>query len=108
MFIGVPIFLLYWYVRLLLGHVFDILIIIAILIFGYIARNEGYVKQVSPKVRRVECMVCGGLFTGFATLTVESAPRSPPSISPLLPALPILIVVGVYVGDKVGRKLKMY
>ena len=106
--IGAPIFLLYWHARLLLGHVFDILIIVAILIFGCIARKEGYVKQVPPKVRRVEVIVCGSLFTGFAILTTLRVLYGPLPYPQSFLLFLALIVVGAYVGDKVGRKLKMY
>jgi len=105
---GVPIFLLYWHARLLLGHILDILIIIAILIFGYVARKEGYVKQVPPKIRRVEVIVCGGLLTGFGILTTLRVLFGPlPSPHSFLLFL-TLIVVGAYASDKVGRKLRWY
>jgi hypothetical protein len=103
--IGVPIFLLYWYARLFAGHVFDIIIIIAILIFGYIARKEGYVKQVPPKVRRVEVIVCGGLFTGFAVLTALRVLFGPLPYPHSFLLFLILIAVGAYLGDTVGMKL---
>jgi hypothetical protein len=101
---AVPIFLLYWSARTVLGHSVDLLIIIAILIFGYIARKEGYVRQVPPKVRRVQVIVCGGLFTGFAiliTLRVLFGPLPYPHSFLLFLTL---IAVGAYVSDIVGRK----
>ena len=107
-FMAVPIFLLYWCARLLLGHVFDILVIIAILIFGYIARKEGYVKQVPPKVRRVEVIVCGGLFTGFAILITLRVLFGPLPYPHSFMLFLILIAVGAYMGDTVGRKLRWY
>ena len=106
--IGVPIFLFYWYARLLLGHVFDILIIVAILIFGYIARKEGYVKQVPPKVRRVEVVVCSGLFAGFAILITLRVLLGPLPYPHSFLLFLILIAVGAYIGDTVGRKLRRY
>jgi hypothetical protein len=107
-FIGVPIFLFYWYARLLLGHVFDILIIVAILIFAYVARKEGNVKQVPPEVRRVEVIMCSGLFAGFAILTTLRVVYGPlPYPYSFLPFL-ILIAVGAYIGDIVGRKFRWY
>ena len=103
------------YARVLLGISFSILLIIARLIFGYVARKEGYVekaKELSPKyyyyARRVEVIVCGGLFTGFATLiTLTVLFGSLPSPHSFLLFL-TLIVVGAYIGDKVGRKLGWY
>ena len=112
---AVPIFLLYWYARTLLGHSVDILIIIAILVFGYIARKEGYVERAkarSPKVfyyvRRVEVIVGGGLFTGFAILTTLRVLFGPLPYPHSFLLFLTLIVVGAYIGDKVGRKLKLY
>ena len=112
---AVPIFLLTMYARILLGVSFSILLIIARLVFGYVARKEGYVekaKELSPKyyyyARRVECIVGGGLFTGFAilsTLTVLFGPLPYPHSFLLFL---ILIAVGAYVGDTVGRKLRWY
>lgn len=115
LFMAVPIFLLTVYARILLGISFSILLIIARLVFGYVARKEGYVekaKELSPKyyyyARRVEVIVCGGLFTGFAILTTLRVLLGPlPSPHSFLLFL-TLIVVGAYIGDKVGRKLKMY
>jgi uncharacterized membrane protein YfcA len=106
LFMSVSIFLLYWYARLLLGHVFDILIIVAIVIFGYVARKRRYVKQVSPKVRRVEVIACSGLFTSFAFLTTLTVLFGPIPYPHSFLLFLILIVVGAYVGDIVGRKLR--
>jgi len=115
LFMAVPIFLLTVYARVLIGISFSIFLIIARLVFGYVARKEGYVekaKELSPKyyyyARRVECIVGGGLFTGFAiliTLTVLFGPLPYP-YSFLL--FFILIAVGAYIGDTVGRKLGWY
>lgn len=105
LFMAVSIFLLYWYARTLLGHSVDLLIIIAILIFGYIARKERYVKQVPPRVRRVEVMVCGGLFTGFAILITLRVLFGPLPYPHSFLVFLILIAVGAYIGDTVGRKL---
>ena len=115
LFLAVPIFLLTVYARVHLGISFSILLIIARLVFGYVARKEGYVekaKELSPKyyyyARRVEVIVCGGLFTGFATLiTLTVLFGSLPSPHSFLLFL-TLIVVGAYIGDKVGRKLGWY
>jgi len=52
LFMAVPIFLLTVYARIHLGISFSILLIIARLVFGYVARKEGYVekaKELSPK-----------------------------------------------------------
>jgi len=112
---AVPIFLLTWHVRVLLGYSFVVLILIARLVFGYVARKEGYVekaKELSPKyyyyARRVECIVGGGLLTGFTTMTIWRLliDRPLPPYSFLL--FLILIVVGAYIGDIVGRKLRWY
>ena len=115
LFMAVPIFLLTVYARIHLGISFSILLIIARLVFGYVARKEGYVekaKELSPKyyyyARRVEVIVCGGLFTGFAILTTLRVLFGPlPSPHSFLLFL-TLIVVGAYIGDKVGRKLGWY
>ena len=115
LFMAVPIFLLTVYARILLGISFSILLIIARLVFGYVACKEGYVekaKELSPKyyyyARRVEVIVCGGFLTGFTTMTIWRLliDRPLPPYSFLL--FLILIVVGAYIGDKVGRKLKVY
>ncbi len=113
--IGVPIFLLTVYVRILLGISFSILLIIARLVFGYVARKEGYVekaKELSPKyyyyARRVECIVGGGLFTGFAILTTLSVLFGPLPYPHSFLLFLILIAVGAYIGDIVGRKLRWY
>lgn len=107
-FMAVPIFLLTWYAHLLLGHSVNVIIIIAILVFGYVARKEGYVKQVSPKLRRIQFVVSGGLLTGFAiliTLRVLFGPLPYPHSFLLFLAL---IAVGAYVSDIVGRKFRWY
>jgi hypothetical protein len=108
LFMTVSIFLLYWYAHTLLGHSVDILIIIAILVFGYIARKEGYVKQVPPKVRRVEVIVCGGLFAGFAVLITLRVLFGPLPYPHSLLLFLILIAVGAYIGDTIGKKLRRY
>jgi|GEM_PF-2808067 len=115
LFMAVPIFLLTVYARILLGISFSILLIIARLVFGYVARKEGYVekvKELSPKyyyyARRVECIVGGGLFTGFAILTTLRVLYGPLPYPQSFLLFLILIAVGANVGDKVGRKLKVY
>jgi hypothetical protein len=107
-FMAVPIFLLTWYAHLLVGHTIDIFIITAILVFGYVARKEGYVKQVPPKLRRIQFVVSGGLLTGFAiliTLRVLFGPLLYPYSFLLFLTL---IAVGAYIGNTVGRKLGWY
>jgi hypothetical protein len=115
LFMAVPIFLLTVYARIHLGISISILLIIARLVFGYVARKEGYVekaKELSPKyyyyARRVECIVGGGLFTGFAILITLSVLYGPLPYPHSFLLFLILIVVGAYIGDKVGRKLKVY
>ena len=109
LFMAVPIFLLYWYARLLLGHSVNLLIIIAILVFGYVTRKKGgYVEQVSPKVRRLQCVVSGGLLTGFAILTTLRVLLGPLPYPHSFLLFLTLIIVGAYIGDKVGRKLRWY
>jgi len=115
LFMTVPIFLLTVYARILLGISFSILLIIARLVFGYVARKEGYVekaKELSPKyyyyARRVECIVGGGLFTGFAILTTLRVLFGPLPYPHSFLLFLILIAVGAYIGDIVGRKLRWY
>ena len=115
LFMAIPVFLLTVYARVHLGVSFSILLIIARLVFGYVARKEGYVekaKELSPKyyyyARRVEVIACGGLFAGFAiliSLTVLFGPLpSPHSFLLFL----VLFAVGAYIGDIAGRKLRWY
>jgi len=108
LFMAVPIFLLTWYAHLLLGHSVDILIITAILVFGYVARKNGHAKQVSPKVRRPQCIVSGGLLTGFAILITLRVLLGPLPYPHSFLLFLILIAVGAYMGDIVGRKLRWY
>jgi MFS family permease len=117
---AVPIFLLTVYARTLLGPSVGILFIIAILVFGYITRKKGYVekvKELSPKyyykyyysARRVRFIVGGGLLTGFAILTLLRLLLGRPLPSPQgLLLFIILMVLGAYVSDIIGRKLKLY
>jgi hypothetical protein len=117
---AVPIFLLTVYARTLLGPSVGILFIIAILVFGYVTRKKGYVekvKELSPKhyykyyhsARRVQVIVGGGLLTGFAILTTLRLLLGSPLPSPQgLLLFIILIVLGAYVSDIIGRKLKLY
>ncbi|MCL6579364.1 MAG: hypothetical protein K6T73_08260 [Candidatus Bathyarchaeota archaeon] len=114
LFLSVPIFLLTVYARILFSISFWVLLFIVRLVFGYISRKEGYVERatkLSPKhyhyTRRVEVVVGGGLFTGFAIMTIWRVFTEPlPQHSFLL--FLILISVGAYVSDKVGRKLGWY
>lgn len=113
---AIPIFLLYWQARLSLSSEFYLLFLIAILIYWYIASKAGLVertKQLSPKAyyytRRVQCMACGGLLSGFGVLAVVTvllgAPLPPPHA---LLLFFILIIVGAFIGDKLGKKLGWY
>jgi len=112
---AVPIFLLTVYARNLLGISFSILLIIARLVFGYVARKEGYVekaKELSPKyyyyARRAEVVVCGGLFAGFAILITLRVLYGPLPFPHSFLLFLILIVLGAYISDEVGRKLRWY
>jgi len=107
-FMGILVFALYWNARLLLGHLLDLVIIAMILIFGYVVRKEGYMRQVSPKVRRVQCVVGGGLLTGFGILTALRIFLGPLSPSHSFPLFLILTMLGAYIGDKVGKNLGWY
>jgi len=105
----IAIFLLTWYARNLLGYSLSILVIIARLVFVYVAHQEGYAKQVPPKYRRVQVIVSSGLFVGFAIIILLRLLLGRPLPSPYFLWLFLtLIVVGAYIGDKVGRKLKIY
>jgi hypothetical protein len=113
--IAVPMFLFTWHTRVLLGYSFSVLVIIARLVFGYIARKEGYVeqfKQLSPKhyyyTRRLQCIVGGGLLTGFGIMTGWRVLLGHPLPQYSLLLFLALIVVGAYIGHKVGRKLRWY
>ena len=115
LFMAVPIFLLTVYARVHLGISSSILLIIARLVFGYVARKEGYVekaKELSPKyyyyARRVEVIVYSGLFTGFATLTTLTVLYGPLPYPHSFLLFLVLIVVGAYIGDMVGRKRRWY
>ncbi len=111
----VPIFLFAIYARILFGISFLILFVIVRLVFGYIVHKEGYVeqfKQLSPKYyyygRRVQCIVGGGLLTGFAILTTLRVLLGPLPYPHSFLLFLILIAVGAYIGDTVGRKLRWY
>jgi len=112
--LAVPIFLLTVYAHILLGLSFWALLIIVRVIFGYVARKAGYVeraKELSPKyyryARRVEVVVGGGLFTGFAIMIIWRVLTGPLPLYSFLLFL-VLIAVGAYVSDNVGRKLGWY
>lgn len=107
-FMAVSILLLTWYAYVLLGHSVKVIIIIAILVFGYVARKEGDVKQVSPKLRKLQFVLSGGLLTGFAiliTLRVLFGPLLYPHSFLLFLTL---IAVGAYISDIAGRKFRWY
>ena len=115
LFMAVPIFLLTVYARIHLGISISILLIIARLAFGYVARKEGYVekaKELSPKyyyyARRVEVVVCSGLLTGFAILITLRVLYGPLPYPQSFLLFLILIAVGAYIGDIVGRRLRWY
>ena len=108
LFMAVPIFLLTWYAHLLLGHIVNVIIIVAILVFGYVACKEGYVKQVSPKLRRIQFVVSGGLLTGFAILITLSVLFGPLPYPHSFLLFLTLIAVGAYVSDIVGKKFRWY
>lgn len=107
-FTGISVFVLYWNARLLLGHLLDFVIITIILIFGYVVRKEGYMRQASPKVRRVQCIVGGGLLTGFGILTALRILLGPLSSAHSFLLFLILTMLGAYIGDKMGRNLGWY
>ena len=76
-------FLLTVYARIHLGISFSILLIIARLVFGYVARREGYVekaKELSPKyycyARRVEAIVWRPIYRFRNLYNIEGALRS--------------------------------
>jgi len=116
LFMVVPIFLLTIYACILLGASFSILLIIARLVFGYVARKKGYVekvKELSPKyyysARRVQVIVGSGVFVGIAILLLLRLLLGRPLSSPYFLWLFLtLIVIGAYIGDKVGKKLRWY
>jgi len=109
--IAVPIFLFTMYGHTLLGISFSILLITARLVFGFIARKEGYVenaKKLSPKsyyyVRRVECIVGGGLLTGFSVLTALRVLYGPLPYPHSFLLFLILVAVGMYIGNWISKR----
>ena len=108
---AVPIFFLTIYTRVLFGISFVILLVIARLVFAYIAHKEGHVetaKNLSPKTyyyaRRVQLIVGAGLLTGFSILTVLTVIYGPlPNPHSFLLFL-ILVAIGGYIGNIVERK----
>lgn len=120
LFMAVPLILLTVYARTLLGPSVITLFFIAISVFGYVTRKKGYVEKVkerSPKhyykyyysARRVQFIVGGGLLTGFAILTLLRLLLDRPLPYPQGVLLfIILMVLGAYVSDIIGRKLKLY
>ena len=52
--ISLPVVLIGVYLLNSFGHFFSISFLIATAIFGYVARKEWYVHQVSPKLRRLQ------------------------------------------------------
>ena len=112
---AVVVFLSTWYVRILLGISFSILVLVARLVFGIVAHKTGYVekvKAVSPKsysnFRRVQCTVAGGFFTGFAILITLTELYGPIPYPDWLILFLILIAVGAIIFNRVGRKLRWY
>ena len=116
LFMVVPIFLLTIYARILLGVSFSFLLIIARLVFAYVARKKGYVekvKELSPKyyysARRVQVIVVSGVFAGIAILLLLKLLLGRPLSSLYFLWLFLtMIVIGAYIGDKVGKKLRWY
>ena len=114
-FMVAAVFLTTLYLRILLGISFSIFVIIVRLVFGYVAHKEEQVKkarELSPKhyslVRRAECIVCGGLFTGFAVLTALRQLYGPLPYPQTLFLFLMLTAVGAVIGDILGRKLGAY
>jgi hypothetical protein len=88
-----------------LGYSLSILIILSRLVFAYVARKEGGDKQVSSKFRRAQVIVSSGLFVSFATLISLTLILGHPLPSPYFLSLFLtLIVIGAYIGDKIGKK----
>lgn len=115
LFMAIVISLLVVHGHILLGISFSIIVIVGRLIVGIILRKLGYVKtmkQLAPKqyssVRRVQCVVGGGLFTGFAVLTGLRVLYGPLSYPQSLLLFLSLIVVGAIMGDILGRTLRAY
>lgn len=109
--IAVPIFILAIYGRIILGISFALLLIIVRLVFGFIARKEGYVekaKKSSPQAyyytRRVQYIVGGGLLTGFSILTILSAFYGPLPYPHSFLLFLILVTIGAYIGNLVVKK----
>jgi len=115
LFLAIVISLLVVHGHVLLGISFSIIVIIGRFIVGIILHKLGYVetmKELAPKqysrIRRVQCIVGGGLFTGFAVLTaLRVLYGSLPYPQSLLLFL-ILIVVGAIMSDMLGRTLRAY
>ena len=108
---AVPIFLLTIYGRIILGISFSILLIIVRLVFGLIARKEGYVekaKKSSPKAyyytRLVQSIVGGGLLTGFSILTILTVFYGPLPYPHSFLLFLILVAIGAYIGYRLIRK----
>ena len=101
--------------HVLLGTSFSIIVIIGRLIVGIILRKLGYgekAKELAPKqyssVRRVQVVVGGGLFIGFAVLTALRVLYGPLPYPQSLLLFLILIVVGAIMSDILGRTLRAY
>ncbi len=91
--------LVHVYYRLMLG--------IILCILAVVAYKKGYGKQFSPKARRLLCVVSGGLFTGFAIMTIWRVLSGPLPLYSFLLFL-VLIAVGAYVSDRAGRRFGWY
>ena len=101
--------------RILLGISFSIIVIIGRLVVGIILRKLGYVetmKELAPKqyfnVRRVECIVGGGLLTGLGILFALRLLYGPLPYPQSLLLFLLLIVVGAIISDILGRTFRAY
>lgn len=104
--LAVPLFFLAIEARVLLGFGFVVLLTVANLTFGFIARKEGWYKP-SPRVRRIRIVVSSGLFTAFAvTLALREllGPLSPYFLIPFI----VLFVFGMFIGDRIQKTFKIY
>ena len=111
----VAVSLLVVYGHILLGISFSIIVLIGRLIVGIILRRGGHVeraKEFAPKqysiVRRVQIIVCGGLFTSLGILFILRVIYGPFQYSDSLTLFLTLFAVGAITGDILGRTLRTY
>ena len=114
-FMVVGAFFLIVYGHILLGISFSIILIISRLIVGILFHKLGYVKkakELAPKqysrVRRVQIIVGGGLFTGFAVLTALRVLYEPLPYPHSLVLFLILIIVGAIMSDILRETIRRY